>query len=168
MWIRLPHWLNEPLLPVWVVSLIGVLGLGVASIMLCGGLLLCCQSTLMEGLEKTVCTSSNPKHLYDDMSKGRLFREATLVQEPRKGGFGKGRFCRVQCRTQGDKKYPSMLGPAVHLALRAPHPREARIFAQTLPLQKNSLFFEAILVIQLQWIYVVLAIAVGPCFEPAT
>ena len=38
-------------------------------------------------------------------------------QEPRKGGFSKGGFCRVQCHAQGSKKYPSILGPAVHLAL---------------------------------------------------
>ena len=56
----------------------------------------------------------------------------SLSQEPRKGGFSKwGGFCRVRCRGQGNKKYPSILGPAVHLAVRAPQLREACIFAKT-------------------------------------
>ena len=52
-------------------------------------------------------------------------------QEPRKGGFSKGVFCRVQCHAQGNKKYPRILGPAVHLALRALQPREVYISAKT-------------------------------------
>ena len=38
-------------------------------------------------------------------------------QEPRKGGFSKGGFCRVKCHAQGDKKYLGLLGPAVRLGL---------------------------------------------------
>ena len=45
--------------------------------------------------------------------------KTTLFQEPRKGGFSKGGFCRVQCHAQGNKKYARILGPAVCLALRA-------------------------------------------------
>ena len=52
-------------------------------------------------------------------------------QEPRKGGFSKGDFCRLQCHAQGNKNIRA-LGPAVHLALRAPQPREAYIFATLL------------------------------------
>ena len=52
-------------------------------------------------------------------------------QEPRKGGFSKGDFCRVECHAQGNKKYPRILGPAVHLALTATQPREAYILRKT-------------------------------------
>ena len=48
-----------------------------------------------------------------------------FCQEPRKGGFSKGGFCRVQCHSEGNTKYPRIFGPAVHLALGAPQPREA-------------------------------------------
>ena len=41
------------------------------------------------------------------------------------GGFSKGGYCRVECHAQGNKKCPMILGLAVHLALRAPQPREA-------------------------------------------
>ena len=54
-----------------------------------------------------------------------------LCQEPREGGFSKGGFCRVQCHAPGNKKYPRILGPSVRLALRAPQPRKAHIFAKT-------------------------------------
>ena len=47
------------------------------------------------------------------------------LHEPRKGGFSKGGFCRVQGHAQGNKKYPKVLGAAVHLALTASRPREA-------------------------------------------
>ena len=36
----------------------------------------------------------------------------TKNQEPRKGGFSKGGFCRVQCHAQGDKNYPGGIGPS--------------------------------------------------------
>ena len=52
--------------------------------------------------------------------------------EPRKGGFSKGGFCRVQCHGQRSKKYPKILAPAVHLASRAPQPREAYILQNPL------------------------------------
>ena len=48
-------------------------------------------------------------------------------QEPRRRGFSKGGFCRVECHAQGNRKYPRILGSAVNLALRAPQPREAHI-----------------------------------------
>ena len=57
--------------------------------------------------------------------------DGCVGQEPRKGGFRKGGFCRVQCHGQGNKKYRRTLAPAVHLALRAPQPREACNFAKT-------------------------------------
>ena len=38
---------------------------------------------------------------------------------------------RVQCHGQGNKKYPRVLGPAAHLALGVPQPREKYIFAKT-------------------------------------
>ena len=50
----------------------------------------------------------------------------------RKGCFSKGGFHRVECRAQGNKKYPRILGPAVHLELRAPQPREAYILKKSL------------------------------------
>ena len=59
-------------------------------------------------------------------------------QEPRKGGFSKGGFCRVQCHSQGNKKYLGILAPAVHLAPRAPQLREAHILQK--PPSKNPLF----------------------------
>ena len=36
-------------------------------------------------------------------------------QEPRKGGFSERskRFCRIQCRAQEDKRYPSTVGPTI-------------------------------------------------------
>ena len=40
-----------------------------------------------------------------------------------KGVLAKGGFFRIQRHAQGHKKYPRILGPAVHLALRAPQPR---------------------------------------------
>ena len=61
-----------------------------------------------------------------------------ICQEPRKGGFSKGGFCRVQCHGQGNKEYPRILAPAVDLALRAPQPREAYILKK--PPSKNPLF----------------------------
>ena len=54
------------------------------------------------------------------------------VQGPRKGGFSKGGFCRVQCHGQGSKEYPRILAPAVHLAPRAAQPREAYILQSPL------------------------------------
>ena len=54
-----------------------------------------------------------------------------IVRNQEKGGFSKGGLCRVQCHAQGNKGYPRMLGPAVHVALRAPQPREACVFAKT-------------------------------------
>ena len=62
----------------------------------------------------------------------------TSTQKPRQWGFSKGGFCRVHCHGQGNKKYPRILGPAVHLALRAPKPREAYILQK--PHSKNPLF----------------------------
>ena len=62
----------------------------------------------------------------------------SVDQEPRKGGFGKGGFCRVQCHGQGKKKFPRILAPTVHLALRAPQPREAYILQK--PPSKKNLF----------------------------
>ena len=48
--------------------------------MLWGAFFVCYKSTIERGLEETVCTSLNPKHLYDDMeSRVRLLREATLL-----------------------------------------------------------------------------------------
>ena len=55
-----------------------------------------------------------------------------LSQEPRKGGFSKGGFCRVQCHAQGNKKYPGALGPAVLLAPQR-HSQERRAFLQKNP-----------------------------------
>ena len=59
-------------------------------------------------------------------------------QEPRKGGFSKGGFCRVERDAQGNNKYPRILGPAVHLALRVAQPKEAYILQK--PPSKNPLF----------------------------
>ena len=50
----------------------------------------------------------------------------------RKGGFGKGGFCGVECHAQGNKKYPRTIGPSVHVALRVPRPREAYILQKAL------------------------------------
>ena len=61
-----------------------------------------------------------------------------LSQEPIKGGFSKGGFCRVQCHAEGNKKYPSKLGPPVHLALEDSQPREAHI--EQKPPSKTLLF----------------------------
>ena len=61
-----------------------------------------------------------------------------IVQEPRKEGLSKGGFCRVRCHNQGNKKYPRILGPAAHLALRALQPREVYILQK--PPSKDSLF----------------------------
>ena len=64
-------------------------------------------------------------------------------QEPRKGGFSKGGFCRVQCHAQGNKKYPGALGPAVHLALYQKYPQHCWEFlkgfgAPSRTLKRNS------------------------------
>ena len=59
-------------------------------------------------------------------------KKLTLNQEWRRGAFSKGGFCRVQCHSQGNKK---SLGPAVHVALRAPQPREECILAKKPPLK---------------------------------
>ena len=64
------------------------------------------------------------------------FFAVSYRQEPRKGGFSKGGFCRVQCHGQGNKKYPRTLAPAGHLALRAPQPREAYVLQK--PLKKKT------------------------------
>ena len=61
-----------------------------------------------------------------------------MFQEPKKGGFSKGGFCRVQRHFEGNKKGPRTLAPAVHLALRASQPREAYILQK--PPSKNPLF----------------------------
>ena len=55
-----------------------------------------------------------------------------------KGVLANGGFFGVQCRSQGNKKYPRTLGPAVHLALRAPQPTEAYILQNPPP--ENPLF----------------------------
>ena len=54
-----------------------------------------------------------------------------LCQEPRKGGFSKGGFCRFQGHAKGHEKCPRALGPAAHWALTASQPREAYIFTKT-------------------------------------
>ena len=81
LWMPLPHWLNEPLLPLWSVALMGFLGLGVASLVLC-----LCLSELMfqpgrPAMEEVLHKSLNPTYLYDAMdgSNDRIFREATLL-----------------------------------------------------------------------------------------
>ena len=60
-----------------------------------------------------------------------VFGKPCLCQEPIKGGFSKGGFCRVPCHARRNTRNPRLLGPAVHLALRAPQPRETYIFAKT-------------------------------------
>ena len=65
-------------------------------------------------------------------------RKHCYLQGPRKGGFSKGGFCRVQCHGQGNQKCPRILGPAVHLAPRAPQSQARRTFLQNPP-SKNSL-----------------------------
>ena len=70
------------------------------------------------------------------------------TQEPRKGGFSKGVFCRAKCHAEG-KTYSRILGPAVHLALSAPQPREAYILQKhpsKTPLFLVPEFVDAILV----------------------
>ena len=48
-----------------------------------------------------------------------------------KGVLAKGGSAELNVMPNETKNYPTMLGPAVHWALRAPQPREAYIFAQT-------------------------------------
>ena len=69
----------------------------------------------------------NPHKTADFRRKPQETAEFRRNQEPQKGGFSKGSFCRDQGHGQGNKKYPRALAPAVHLALRAPQPREAYI-----------------------------------------
>ena len=69
---------------------------------------------------------------------GNMLDTDVPFREPRKGGFSKGGFCRVECHTQGNKKDPKMSGPAVHLAPRAPQPRETFTFVLLL---KTSFFW---------------------------
>ena len=64
---------------------------------------------------------------------------AHILHEPRKGGFSKGGFCRTQCHTPGNKKYPRILGPAVHLALKIGTAKEAYLLQK--PPSRNPLFF---------------------------
>ena len=56
-------------------------------------------------------------------------------EEPRKGGFSKGGFCRIRCHPQQTKSLSRAFGSAVNSALRAPQSREAYVFAKN-PLQK--------------------------------
>ena len=78
--------------------------------------------------KSTACFTSKNSNFHHQELLGPLshnvFRSSE-TQEPRKGGFGKGGFCRVECHAQGNKKYPRILGSAAHLAvaLRAPLPR---------------------------------------------
>ena len=81
--------------------------------------------------------SSDPARIADVVALVAKQSPKTQMRNRKKGGFSKGGFCRVQCHAQGNKKYPGALGPAVHLPLRAPQPREAYIFAK--PPLKNPL-----------------------------
>ena len=60
----------------------------------------------------------------DTIKKKLIFRN----QE--KGGFSKGRVCRIQGHAQENKNYARILGQAVRLALRALQSREAYILAK--------------------------------------
>ena len=61
--------------------------------------------------------------------------ESVCIQEPRKGETQRG-FPQSRASRPRNRKIPSTLGPAVHLALRAPQPREGYILAKT-PSKKN-------------------------------
>ena len=69
--------------------------------------------------------------LFSSLCRNAVQLSQENESEPRKGGFSKGGFCRVQGQAQGHKKYQRALGPAMRLALTASRPREAYIFAKT-------------------------------------
>ena len=69
-----------------------------------------------------------------------LHIELQKKQEQRKGGFSQWGFCRIQCHAQDSNNYPRVLGPAVHVALRAPQPREAYILLTKTSFQNPLLF----------------------------
>ena len=54
-----------------------------------------------------------------------------LIRNQEKGVLSNGAFGRVQCHAQGNRKYARIMVPAVHLAFRAPQPREAYTFAKS-------------------------------------
>ena len=80
-------------------------------------------------------TQEEKNEVWSTLNQRTLWVGGKKSQEPRNGGFSKGGFCRIHCHPQENKNYPRKLGPAVHLALRAPQPREANIFVKT-PLLK--------------------------------
>ena len=87
-----------------------------------------------------ICHIAPVSHAYPYIPPKRVGKKIAEYQPPpRKGGFSKGGFCRVRCRNQGNEKHPRILGPAAHLPLKAPQPREAYIFAKTTP-SKTPLF----------------------------
>ena len=86
----------------------------------------------------TVQFRKNSPHNSFQTSRPDLPAKVRGGQEQRQGGLSKGGFCRVQCHGQGNQKYPRILAPAVHLALRAPHPRQAYILQN--PPSKSPLF----------------------------
>ena len=58
---------------------------------------------------------------------------AQVTSGTKRGGLAKGVFCKMQCHAQGPTKKQRALCPAVHLALKAPQPREARTILQKPP-----------------------------------
>ena len=60
------------------------------------------------------------------LNRPTLSASDPIYQEPREGHFSKGGFCKFQCHVQESRKIPKdiVLGPAVHLALSMPQPRD--------------------------------------------
>ena len=60
---------------------------------------------------------------------------AIVIAEPRKRGFSKGGFCRVQCHGQGNKKFPRILAQQ-YIGHLERHSQERRTSLQKPPSKK--------------------------------
>ena len=106
---------------------------------------LMCKKSAWLDLEQAKEAAPHTSNASTNNPVGRRERTMTCrvstIQEPRKGGFSKGGFCTIKRHSQQSKEDPRILDAAVHLASRAPQPREAYMFANKIFQKKPFSWF---------------------------
>ena len=91
-------------------------------------ILLYCDSTLLSASRCGISGDSRPA----------IISKSCYSQEPGKGGFSKGGFCRVQCHAEGSQKYPRMLGAQQYIWHSERHSQERRTCLQNPHFRKQK------------------------------